>query len=369
MTSPLRRLLAILAVAIVAVTAVTSSGASTAKTNDDSLSVAVSFAFTNYVAIYAADAAGLFKKHGVDVHLIENTGPNTLNMLASGQADVAMIATPQGLILAKQGLGITFFANWSKDPGSWLIGASGIKSLADLKALGSKCHIGALPIGQQSYGYAQVYTHNQSIGLGQCTVDPIPTQAQILAELAAGQIQAASCPYTVASPAITSLGATVLINPEIPTYRKTYNLPKFSSAAFFGIGSTLQSKRPAVVKFLAAMDDANKLVIAKNMTQLTNWMRQSAVFQPVDFKTLRSQLQHTILSNGVGADLASAADIKAHPTSLLTDPQYISANEWKIGLQQFQGYGLPNFDANDPVFQYRARVDMSYLSQAIHKRR
>jgi ABC-type nitrate/sulfonate/bicarbonate transport system substrate-binding protein len=355
-------------VALAATAAATASTATEARVSDDSLSVAVSFAFTNYVAIYTAQAAGLFQKHGVDVKLIENTGPNTLNLLASGQADVAMIATPQGLTLAKQGLPITFFSNWSRDPGSWLVGGKGVKTLADLKALGSNCHVGALPVGQQSYGYAQVYTHNPTLGLGQCTVDPIPTSDQILARFGAGQISAISSPYSIALPAIKNLGGTVLINPELPGYRKKYGLPEFSSASFFGITGTLESKRAAVVKFLAALNDANKITVPKNLTLLTNYLRQSDTFKPTEFATLRTALQHTIRFNGQGANLASATDVKARPNALVTNPQYISAEEWNIALRQFQGYGLANFDANDPVFAYKDRVDMSYLAQALGKK-
>jgi hypothetical protein len=50
--------------------------------------------------------------------------------------------------------------------------------------------------------------------------------------------------------AIDAYRAKVVINPNLPGYRKRYQIPMYMTGSIYGLRSNLQSKRAAVVKFL-----------------------------------------------------------------------------------------------------------------------
>jgi hypothetical protein len=220
-------------------------------------------------------------------------------------------------------------------------------------------------IGSQSYGYAVKYKAMAKLGLGQCTIEQTPNTSVELARFASGDVQAAVGPYSFFALARQSQPVNVLINANLPTYRKQYGLPNFVSGTVFGVRDNLAAKRSAVVKFLKAYDVATKMVVPKNLTMVTNYLQGFDSFKGNDFKTNRNSLQYTILSIGANSNLNPPSVVKKHPNSLLYDPGYITPAAWKTSLQQYGSWGVPNLDVNAPYASYAQAVDMSYLTQAL----
>lgn len=357
-----------LALAVLAVACTASAGAkpsARAAATEDSLTVEVPLPVVNFAIIFVAQSAGLFAKHGLNVKVMEATGASTLPQLVSGQADLAIFSTTQGLQLSSQGAPVSNIFNYSRDPGSFLIGGPGVTSIEQLKALGSKCHIVTATPGAQSSGYANQYVKMAALGLQQCSIDNTPSTAVTLAQLGSGQDQAAVSTYTTYALAKKAFGATILINANLPGYRKKYKLPDFNSGTIFGMKANLQAKRPAVVKFLRAINDATKLLVPKNLNMLTNYLQTYGSFSANSFETNRTSLQFTILSIGPGANLADKAQIKARPNAATSQPGWLSKSVWQTSLGQWAKWGVPNLDTTASYASYENAVDMSYLLEAL----
>lgn len=355
--------------AVVAMAAVLAapSSASSHRGAEDSLTVDIVAPNANFAPVFVAKSAGIFSKYGLNVNILENTGANTLNLLVSGQADITLYATPNPLLLAAQGQPTTVFMNGLRDSGAALIGNQSITTTAQLKALGDNCHITTTAPGSQAYGYAFEYTHIAKLGLQQCKIEAAPSNAVAVARLASGQVQAAVLPLAFAITFVNQVGAHILISPNVPGYRKSLGLPEFISSVYFGLTSTIEAKRPLIIRFIKAINDTNKLLVPKNLETLTKYLQPFDSFKSVDFKTLRTSLQFIISYMGPGANYASRTAIKKHPNALTSNPGYVPASAWNTSLQQIALWGLANFDPNAASNQYRARVDMSYLTQALKK--
>jgi ABC-type nitrate/sulfonate/bicarbonate transport system substrate-binding protein len=362
---------AVLAVAVAAlVTAAATASPSGRQTkSDDSITVAVPNPIVNYAQVFIAKAAGLFDKYGVNVTLKEATGANTLNTIVTGEADVTPLSTTQGLQLAAQGKQVSSIYIYSRDPGSWLFGAPGITSIDQAKALGDKCKILGGTVGNQSYGYALIYKDTAKLGLSQCSTDGTPSTATLIARMAAGQATLASGPYSAAKLAVDAYGAKILINPNLPGYRKQYNLPNFVAGTWWGLKDNLQAKRPAVVKFVRALDAAAALMLPKNLNQLTKYLQPFSSFNTIAFNDLRNQLQNTIRYIGAGANQATLAQIKAKPNALTSDPGWITQAAWAESLKQYTKWGVPGLDVTASYASYGAAVDMSYLTEALKSKK
>jgi hypothetical protein len=257
--------------------------------------------------------------------------------------------------------------NYSRDPGSFVIGGPGITSLAQLKALGSKCRLVTSSPGAQSSGYANQYVKIPKLGLEQCSIDNTPSTPVTLAQLASGQDQAAVSTYSLYVLAKAAFGATILVNANLPTYRKQYGLPNFNSGTIFGLKSNLQAKRPVIVKFLRAINDATKLIVPKNLTMLTNYLQQFPSFGANSFTVNRNSLQFTIRFIGAGANLADPAQIKAHPNAITSQPGWLSKKVWQTSIEQYKKWGVPNLDLDASYASYENAVDMSYFTASLKK--
>jgi ABC-type nitrate/sulfonate/bicarbonate transport system substrate-binding protein len=316
----------------VAACATVSATASSSRKADDSLTVAISNPLVNFAQTFVAKSAGLFDKYGVNVTIKEGTGANTLNMLVSGEADVTTFATTAGMLLSQQGKQMSHIYSWSSDPGSFLIGAPGITTIDQAKALGDKCTILGGAAGSQGYGYAIIYRDFAPLGLSKCKVESTPSTPTLLARMAAGQATLASVSFSGAKLGVDAYGAKILINPNLPGYRKKYQVASYMTGSIYGAKDNLQSKRAAVVKYLEAMDDASKLLVPKNLTQLTKYLATYSSFSASDFNSLRTQLQNSIRYIGEGANVTPAADRKASPNKLTNQTGWISKKLWDDSL-------------------------------------
>lgn len=363
--------LAAVAVAVAGASAAPSTALTTRTQGqaDATITVAVPAPNANFAPIFVAKAAGLFQKYGLNVNLIENAGANTLNLIVSGAADLTFYTPTNEILLANQGAPTTMILNGLQDSGAAIMSTSSVTSLSQVKALGSNCNITTTAVGTQAYGYALEYTKIPSLGLQQCTISQSGSNAIATARVSSGQSQLAVLPLPYVITVVNQIGAHLLLSPNVPTYRKTYGLPKFLSSGYWGLTNTIQNRQADMVNFCKAIVETNKLFVPKNLTRLTNYLEQFASFNTVPAPTLRTALQFIISYQGPGANYASPADVKAHPNRLSTNPAYIPKKIWDISLQEWAKWGVANFDPSAPVSQYNQRVNMLYLSKALGSRK
>ena len=361
------------AMALVVALAVALGGAAATSANDssrsiralDTLNVAEVTAVPNFVVLYVAQAEGIFQKYGLNVNILENAGANTLNLLVSGQADLTWYATSNALLLAAQGQPTTVIMNGSRDTGSAILGAPSITTLDQLSALGGNCTIGTLTVGTQTYGYAVQYVASSKLKLQQCTLRQVGTAATLYALLQSGQVQAAVMPLSSAVIGAQTFGEHLLVSPNKTGYRKEFGFPNFMNSSWFGLTSTVQAKQASIINFLKAINEANKLVVPKNLTRLATDLEKFSVFQSTPLATLRQSLTYVVNFLGNGITFAAADQIKAHPNALTSNPGYIPASVWQTSVQQYAKWGLTTFDPNASYSAYGQRVNMSYLAAAI----
>jgi ABC-type nitrate/sulfonate/bicarbonate transport system substrate-binding protein len=349
--------------------AATGSGAGPAAPALDKLSVAIIAPNANFAPVFVAKSSGIFEKHNLDVDIVENAGANTLNFLVSGRADVTLFATPNSILLASRGQPTTVFMNALQDSGAALVGGPNFRSIASLGALGNRCSITTTQPGTQGYGYAYFYTHTDKLPLRNCNLEPAPSNAVAVARLASGQVSAAVLPLSFAITFVNEIGAHLLVSPNLPSYRRQFGLPTFSSSVYFGLTSVVQSKRPQIINFIKAINETNRMLVPRNLTRLTQLLKPFDSFKAVDDKELRTSLQFIISYMGPGANYASPAAIKRFPKRMTSNPGYIPQAVWNRSLRQYAQWGIPGFDAEAAASRYGARVNMSYLSAALGSKR
>jgi ABC-type nitrate/sulfonate/bicarbonate transport system substrate-binding protein len=335
----------------------------------DKLSVAIIAPNANFAPVFIAKSSGIFEKHNLDVDIVENAGANTLNFLVSGRADVTLFATPNSILLASRGQPTTVFMNALQDSGAALVGGPAFKTIASLGALGDRCSITTTQPGTQGYGYAYFYTHTEKLPLRSCNLEPAPSNAVAVARLASGQVSAAVLPLPFAITFVNEIGANLLISPNVKTYRKQYGLPRFSSSVYFGLTSTIESKRPQIINFIKAINETNAMLVPKNLNRLTELLKPFDSFKAVETKTLRTSLQFIISYMGPGANYATPAAVKKYPKRMTSNPGYIPKRIWDLSLLEYAQWGIPGFEANGSAARYAARVNMSYLSTALGSRK
>jgi ABC-type nitrate/sulfonate/bicarbonate transport system substrate-binding protein len=345
-----------------------SSAGSTKTTNaPGSLTVDIVSPNANFAPVFIAKSEGLFDKQNLNVKIMENTGSNTLPLLASGSADITLYAFPNPLIMAAQGKPTTVIANGLRDSGAALMGSKSIASLAALQARGKSCKIATTAPGSQAYGYAVEYTKAAKLKLSGCQIEPASSNDIAMARLSSGQVDAVSLPLPFVMTVIDKTHGHMLISPNAPGYRQSLGLPNFVSAEYFGLTSTLQAKKPLIVRFLKAINATNALLTMKNLPKLTSDLQQYDSFKAVPAATLQTSLKFIIDYMGPGANYASPAAVQSNPGALSSSALYIPENVWNVSLQQIAKWGVADYSANAPTNAYKQRVDMSYLAAALGK--
>ena len=303
-----------------------------AKTHSKgSLTLAIPVSIASFANPYIAESLGLFKRYGVNVTILSNTGSNTLSYLQSNKADIAAFGATLPLIAAQEGLDTKIiFDNTAGGAFPVLIGKASTTEATIKKQ--KNCRIAVLAQGSSVYGFGVVF--NRQLGTS-CDLVPLATAQAQVAAVQGGSAIAAVVANTTAAAAASGGMHTVA----------TATIPYYTSSVYFGVASSLASKRSAVVAFMQAMLAANSAIKSDSAAKLAALLAENSAFKGTSLAALTSQtslLKAAInLTNGM-----------------------ISSGRWSYSLKQFVTWSVPNYSPSDSIFSYTDRVDMSYLSQA-----
>jgi NitT/TauT family transport system substrate-binding protein len=288
---------------------------------------------------YLAQALGYFRDAGVNVKIQDNTGGNTLNFVASGQADLGMIGAAAPLLLAQQGKDSKIvYSPQSGGSAGMLVGGKGIKAIADLKGK----RIGTLAKGSSTYGLAAYYS--QKYGLGADLV-PLPNNAALTGALKSGQIAGATGPSDSYATLVDAGDATILVDTRDKAERQKIIGADYPEGAVFGLAGNLTAKREAIVGVLAAYGRALEYFRSQPPEEVAKTLRTQPGFKATPLAALTGYV--TSAKSYVGVN-----------------DGYISPAAWKAGLAGYALWGLGDFSASNPLFAYDKRIDMTYLDAA-----
>lgn len=328
-----------------------SSGSSGGSSGDKTLSlnVGVGSASTNYGPYWVAEAKDLFKKNGLDVHVVSyNTSGTTANVVASGQVDVQAFTAPLGLQLAEQGKPISIIYELSRFAASGMsvIGAKGITSFDDLRAA-KNCRISTTAVGTVPYAYAVRY--QQVEGLDNCKIVSQNSVSPLLAAVSSGSAQAGIVTYANALSAISAKKVTLLVDPlkVPPDLAKKLAPTEYPAFVVFGLRSALEDHREAITRFVKVLREANAMLEKMSPRELGDATAKLKGMQGAPASLLAKAWEGTMSQIPTGSKAG-----------------FISSDDWSAALKGFDDWGLPSYDPNSSKLSYDEVVDMSYFNEA-----
>jgi NitT/TauT family transport system substrate-binding protein len=316
-----------------------SAGNASASAAPTKVTIASAAATPIFAQPYLAEALGYFDDAGVDVKILDNTGGNTANFVASGQADVGMIAAAVPLLLAQQGKDSKIiYSPQSGASAGILVGGKGVETVEDLKGK----RVGTLAKGSSTYGLAALYS--EKFGLDADLV-PLQTNAALTGALKSGQIAGATGPYDSYAALVDAGDAKILVDTREKAERQEIIGADYPEGAVFGLAENLADHRDAMVGVLTAFDRALTYFREQPAEKVAETLRTQPGFKATPVDQLTAYVESA--KNYVGIN-----------------DGFISKDAWNAGLAGYALWGLSGFDPDNPEFSYAERVDMSYLEAA-----
>lgn len=300
-----------------------------------SLTLAVINTSASTSTAYYAEAIGEYEAHGVNVEFMDNTGNNSLNFVASGQADVGLVPSTTPVVLAGSNKDAVIVSGYNgKASGGLMVGGEGYPSIESLRGQ----RIATLGKGTSPYGYAHQYSDD--FGLG-ATIVPMDTGASVANAVRSGQVQGAVGPYAAFSQLLDAGTVNMLVDTRDPQIRAEIVGPDIAEGVYVGRADIMERKSEAVERFLAANLAAQERMNEASPRDVAQTLRQFDAFKVVPEEALAGQVENAL--------------------PYLTGPE-IDEAMWNRCLEQFTLWGLSNYDPSDPAYAYGRMVNMSYLN-------
>jgi ABC-type nitrate/sulfonate/bicarbonate transport system substrate-binding protein len=346
----------VLALVLGAVALCSIGGAAASRTDNPTLNIVFSTNVTDYAQWVIAKDLGFYDTEGVNVNDSFNAGSNTINLVVSGQADLATYTGAGAAQVALQGKPVSGIMSSEVNPGAALSTAPGITSLADLKNA-TNCRWAVAAAGSQAYWQALVY--QRELGLAnKCTLVQLATTPLQIQGIVSGAYQAAVTGLTSVIPFV-SQGVHILINPVSPSYLSTYGRDLYQAGLIWGLKDNLQSKSAAVVAYIRGSFDASQYLWTHNDKQVAEQLLKNPLYagNTLDQMVAFVAYNRPFIGNNTSRSKGGS----------LSKPNYMSAADWKQAMTVFGQFGLSGFDTSSSSVQYPAIIDMSYWNKAFPK--
>ena len=184
----------------------------------------------SFLNIFVARDAGLFKKHGIDVELIQMAGPLPIAALASGEIDY-LTGYTTGIVATGQGAPLKGIMISLRKPPFYLIAEPSIQRPADLAGK----RIGVDRIGSLQHLVARLMLKNKGVDPDKAIFTQTGSVSNTVTSLGQGAVSAAilSGPHNVimAQKGFRSIGAADELPTHFPTSGLVVNEAKLKSDA------------------------------------------------------------------------------------------------------------------------------------------
>jgi len=315
------------------------------------LTVATASAHTAYSAIWIALDQKLFAKHGVDVELVNSNALSTgAAMIASGNVDLLATTVFLGIRIAAERKPLSIIMNLSNidGRGNALVARPDVTSIEQLAAMGDRCKVNILPQGSATWAF---YLYISEAYKLRCGTNTASTPQLAAAGFLSGHFEAALINPQEAYGAREAGKANILLDPLTMTKREAelaypYHHPL---SVLMGLRANLQSKKQAVIRFVAALKEATALMKTFTPQQFAETAgRLPDVFGSTPASVIKLQYQIQMIG------------IWEQPND-----GRISEADWKdLVAAAPKGWGFSNFNFDAENTRYADIVDMSYLDAA-----
>jgi ABC-type nitrate/sulfonate/bicarbonate transport system substrate-binding protein len=341
-----RRTLATAVLATILMACGGSPSSSSSSTSQETLSIAVPGALAATALAPYASAAGYFDELHLTVTMTFTTNNLIAGLITSGQADVGQIGIGVPLSLSHQGKQTQVIYNTlGGGVGAILAGKKSLSAPEDLKQL-ANCRIGASGgQGTSSYGVASVY--NQRLGT-RCEIVPLSDIPTELAALVTGRVDAATFPYESIASAVDAGQVKVLIDTRDQTQRTKYMGQTYPEAVYFTTKSVAASKKEALARFVKGVDRAAKTIVSQPEAQSADVLEKVSAYSSIPAATL-------------------ARSISFSKFYFAPNKGYVSQDNWKFALTQYQLWGLTDFNPNDAEYSYANAINMKPYESVLPK--
>lgn len=304
------------------------------------LTVAVISLTVGNKLVYIAKAEGYFDQLQLPVTILDNTGPNLLNLVVSGQADVGYGGLPTAFLPVPEGKPTSIlFTYQGNGAGGFVVGAKNIKSLDQVKRMGA-----GVP-GTSTFGYCAWYKASLKAAFDCVPMESAARRAAVLS----GQIDAALDVYAQLIDPIAKGDLNILIDTRDAAVRKKYIGDDFGETAIFALNDVIKQKSDSFVRFMRGIGMALKFADTKSDEEIAASLKKLKTFETFTPAQLAAQEKGYRQFN--------------HPNQ-----GYITEANWNFALTQYAGWGLgAAFDAKSPTYSYSQRVDMSFYDRGIGK--
>lgn len=313
----------------------------------DSLTVSISSGALDFGPLFIAQQDGLFAKQGLTVTALVGPAADTVAQVVSGESDLALYTAAVAAQTAAEGQDVKIIYGSEAINDVALVASPSVKTIAAAQAL-SSCTIATVAPGSIVYADALLYKKN--LNLGNCTIAIVPSVATIAAGVQSGLYQLGTVSYATAV-TLEPYGVSMLLDPTSASFKATYT-PKheYPEIVMFGLAGNMNSKHYAIVRFLTAYAQAEKLMGTGGASSATlaNAVLGNSAFVGQTLPTLTAGFDYLRPYENIGFG---------------GSPGYISSSSWNTELSALSTWGLTNFSNTAPAVQYKNMVDMTYERQ------
>jgi NitT/TauT family transport system substrate-binding protein len=238
----------------------------------------------SFLNIFVARDAGLFKKHGIDVELIQMAGPLPIAALASGEIDY-LTGYTTGIVATGQGAPLKGIMISLRKPPFYLIAEPSILRPTDLAGK----RIGVDRIGSLQHLVARLMLKNKGVDPDKAIFTQTGSVSNTVTSLGQGAVSAAilSGPHNVimAQKGFRSIGAA----DELPTH--------FPTSGLVVNETKLKSDAPRIKNVIRVMLDATAFC-RKEKNWVVNYIKDRWKLEPKTAETVYDQWLSILTPDG-----------------------------------------------------------------------
>jgi hypothetical protein len=281
---------------------------------------------------------GAFQKYHLNAEFVNGTtAPTTLE---TGGADIVRTDFSTGPLLTKEGKGVKIFATVAVNTPVGLLGTNSVKSIADLKAMGSNCILASFTNGD-FYTYPNYWS--KKFGL-RCKIDQVSDYGLAISGVAAGRYTAAPELASNAGSAIAAKQAHWLISPG--SDRLPFDV---ISSVYMTTSSYLSSHKSEVQNFVKALEYTETKMKTMSNQQIAAAIKKSGA--TIWTSESASDIVEQLTGDGQASNVFSLDKVNIGP---------LSQTLYNANLHAQPEENIP-VDPGSSEFSYAALVNNSFV--------